>query len=125
MRRAWGWILALVLVLLLAWAGYGAYQAYRGLASRVSALEAQVQAQGETLKALSERLGKVEEEVFKTPAPPISLPEAPEVSGGAAWPYVVGLLLVLLLAYLLLRFLRTPEKGAKEEAPPSSGEGQA
>ena len=44
MRRAWGWILALVLVLLLAWAGYGAYQAYRGLASRVSALEAQVQA---------------------------------------------------------------------------------
>ena len=123
MRRAWGWILALVLVLLLAWAGYGAYQAYRVLASRVSALEAQVQAQGETLKALSERLGKVEEEVSKTPAPPISLPEAPEVSGGAAWPYVVGLL--LLLAYLLLRFLRTPGKGAKEEAPPSSGEGQA
>jgi hypothetical protein len=95
------------------------------LASRVSALEAQVQAQGETLRALSERLGKVEEEVFNTPAPPISLPEAPEVSGGAAWPYVVGLLLVLLLAYLLLRFLRTPGKGAKEEAPPSSGEGQA
>jgi hypothetical protein len=121
MRRAWGWILALALVLLLAWAGYGAYQAYRGLASRVSALEAQVQAQGETLRALSERLGKVEEEVFTTPASPISLPEAPEVLGGD----VVGLLLVLLLAYLLLRFLRTPGKGAKEEAPPSSGEGQA
>jgi hypothetical protein len=124
----WGWILALVLVLLLAWAEYGTYQAYRGLASRVSVLEAQVQAQGETLKVLSEKLGKVEEEVFKTPASPISLPEAPKVSGRTTCPYVVGLLLVLLvlpLAYLLLRFLRTPRKGAKEKASPSSKEDQA
>ena len=122
MWRKAGWLLALVLVLLLAWAGYAVYQGYQSLASRVSALEAQVQAQGETLKTLSERLGKVEEEVFKTPAPPISLPEPSEVTGSSAWPYVVGLLVLLLVLFLVLRLLKRPQEKPREEASPSQEE---
>ena len=119
MWRSLGGILAVVLVLLLAWAGYAVYQGYQSLASRVSALEAQVQAQGETLKTLSERLGKVEEEVFQTPAPPISLPEPSEVTGSPAWPYVAGFLVLLVVLFLVLRLLRRPSKEAPEEVSPS------
>ncbi|WP_232822419.1 hypothetical protein [Thermus sediminis] len=109
-----------MLLLLLAWAGLAAFQAYGNLASRVSALEAQLQAQGETLKALSERLGKVEEEVFQAPGPPIGLPEPPQVPGAPVWPYAVGVVLVLILLLLLFRFLRGSGKGASKEEGGSS-----
>ena len=119
MWRSLGGVLAVVLVLLLAWAGYAAYQGYQSLASRVSALEAQVQAQGETLKTISERLAKVEEEVFKAPVPPISMPEPSEVTGSPAWPYVAGLLVLLVVLFLVLRLLKRPNKEAPEEVSPS------
>lgn len=72
MRRWLPAVLALVLVAVLVFLGYQAYTAYQGLQARVTALEAQVQGQGEALKALSGRVARLEEEVFRAPAEPLS-----------------------------------------------------
>lgn len=118
MRRWLGWILGLLAVLLLLWAGFAVWQAYGHLVARVGALEGQVRAQEETLKTLSERLGKLEEEVFKAPAPPLSLPEVPQAPETPTWPFVVGLVLALLLLYLLIRLLRGTSRGSGEQVSP-------
>lgn len=72
------------------------------------------------MKALSDRLSRVEGEVFKAPSPPLSLPEVPPPQGAPAWPYAVGLLVVLVLLYLVFRLLRQggqrPGKGGEEAA---------
>ena len=120
MRRWLPAVLALVLVAVLVFLGYQAYTAYQGLQARVAALEAQVQGQGEALKALSERVARLEAEGFRTPAGPLSPPPAPEVPAPPAWPYVVGGLVLLLLPYRFLRLLRAPEK--PKEAPEKAEE---
>ncbi|WP_022798021.1 hypothetical protein [Thermus islandicus] len=116
-------LLALVVLVLLALAGYQAYASYRALNSRVAVLEAQVKAHEATLKSLAQRLSKVEEEVFKAKAPPLSFPEVPRAEGGSTWPYVVGAVAVALLLYLLLALMRrkTPEQGPRNEGPPEPG----
>ncbi|GAB5601695.1 hypothetical protein FJNA_02190 [Thermus sp. FJN-A] len=110
--------LGVLLLLALGLLGYRVYASYQALAARVAGLETRVQAQEEALKALSERLARVEGEVFKAPSPPLSLPEVPQAGQAPAWPYVVGALVVLLLAYLILRLFRTQEAPGKgREAP--------
>ncbi len=114
-------LLALAVLAFLGWAGYRAYASYRDLAARVGLLETKVKAQEEALKALSERLSRVEGEVFKAPSPPLSLPEVPAPQEAPAWPYAVGLLVVLVLLYLVFRLLRQGgrEPGKREEETPS------
>jgi cell division protein FtsB len=74
MKRWLSLVLLLVVALLVVWAGYQGYARLRALEGRVTALETRLQAQEQVLKALGERVGKVEEEVFKVPTPPLSLP---------------------------------------------------
>ncbi|MGC8967915.1 MAG: hypothetical protein ACP5JV_06270 [Thermus sp.] len=106
MKRWFYALVALAVLVLLGWGGYRAYASYQGLAARVALLEAKVRAQEEALRALSDRLSRVEGEVFKAPSPPLSLPEVPPPQGAPAWPYAVGLLVVLVLLYLVFRLLR-------------------
>jgi threonine/homoserine/homoserine lactone efflux protein len=118
--RRWLWyLLALILVGLLAWGGYAAYASYQGLRAKVAALEARLSAQEEALKGLAERVGKLEEEVFKAPTPPLSLPEVPEAGGAPVWPYAVGVVVAAVLLYLLLRLLRGQEPKAQAPSPAS------
>lgn len=110
-----------VLVVLALWVGYQGYARLRALEAQISLLEGRLTAQEEALKALGERVGRLEEAVFQAPAPPLSLPEVPVPPGVPAWPYAVGVLVVLLLLYLLLRLLQRPAERPKEEAvTPSS-----
>ena len=89
MRRWLPAVLALVLVAVLVFLGYQAYTAYQGLQARVAALEAQVQGQGEALKALSERVARLEEEVFRTPAEPLVV-RFSELNAGNTHPQAVA-----------------------------------
>ncbi|MFN4070589.1 MAG: hypothetical protein ACK4HT_03365 [Thermus caldifontis] len=106
MKRWVGLVLLLVALLLVVWAGYQGYARLRALEGRVVALETRVQAQEEALKAVAERVGRLEGEVFKSPAPPLSLPEVPPPAGAPAWPYAVGVAVVAVLLFLLLRLLK-------------------
>ncbi|WP_038058922.1 hypothetical protein [Thermus amyloliquefaciens] len=115
MKRWLGLVLLLVAVLLLAWAGYQGYARLLVLEGQVAALETRVQAQEEVLKALAERVGKLEGEVFKAPAPPLSLPEVPATPGAPTWPYVVGVVVAAVLLFFLLQLFRgNREKGVQE-----------
>ncbi len=120
MRR---WLIPAALVLLVAlgvWGGYWGYARLQALEARLVALENRLSTQEEALKALGERVGKLEGEVFQAPAPPLALPETPAPSQPPAWPYAVGVVVVLLLLYLLLRLVQRPgERSVREGATPS------
>ncbi|WP_114312030.1 hypothetical protein [Thermus caldifontis] len=121
MKRWLGLVLLLVALLLAVWAGYQGYARLRALEGRVVALETRVQAQEEALKAVAERVGRLEGEVFKAPAPPLSLPEVPEAPGAPAWPYAVGVVVAAVLLFFLLQLLRGnrgKKEGEAQETPP-------
>ncbi|MEN2981149.1 MAG: hypothetical protein ABDH20_00575 [Thermus sp.] len=68
------WLLAALLAFLLVlglWAGYQGYTRFLALEGKVAALEARVAAQEEALKALGDRVGRLEAEVFQRPRPPL------------------------------------------------------
>lgn len=113
MNRWLGALLFLAAVFVLVWAAYGGYTSLRALEDRVAALETRLSNQEEALRGLADRLGKLEDEVFRAPAPPLSLPELPETPQAPAWPYAVGVVAAALLLYLILKALR----GASRERP--------
>ncbi|WP_243030512.1 hypothetical protein [Thermus altitudinis] len=121
MRRWLSLVFLLVAVLLVAWAGYQGYARLRALEGQVTALANRVQVQEQALKALGERVGKLEEEVFKAPAPPLSLPEVPGAPSAPAWPYALGVVVVAVLLFFLLQLLRGnrgKKEGEARETPP-------
>lgn len=124
MKRWLGLLVFLAVALLLAWAGYQGYARLRALEGQVAALANRVQVQEQALKALGDRVGKLEEEVFKTPAPPLSLPEVPTAPSAPTWPYVVGVVVVAVLLFFLLQLLRgnrgKREREAQEAPPPEN-----
>ncbi|WP_234553818.1 hypothetical protein [Thermus caliditerrae] len=105
-RRWLTYALLLVVAFFLGWVGYREYVWLQALEGRVASLEARLSAQEDGLRGLADRVGKLEGEVFKAPAPPLSLPAVPEAPGVPAWPYAVGVVVVALLLYLLLRMLQ-------------------
>ncbi|WP_135256010.1 hypothetical protein [Thermus caldilimi] len=120
MKRWLSLVLLLVVALLVVWAGYQGYARLRALEGQVAALEAQVQAQEQALKALGDRVGKLEEEVFKAPSPPLSLPEVPKAPSAPAWPYAVGVVVAAVLLFFLLQLLRGSrgkERGEGQGSP--------
>ncbi|MCS6867517.1 MAG: hypothetical protein NZ846_06105 [Thermus sp.] len=122
------WLLAALLAFLLVlglWAGYQGYTRFLALEGKVAALEARVAAQEEALKALGDRVGRLEAEAFQAPTPPLSLPEVPEAPGAPAWPYAVGVVGVVLLLYLALRLWPRGEKPPREGEKPEVSQEEA
>ncbi|MFN4232836.1 hypothetical protein, partial [Thermus sp.] len=117
MKRWLGLILLLVVALLVVWAGYQGYARLRALEGQVAALQARVEAQEQALKALGDRVGRLEEEVFKAPAPPLSLPEVPKAPSAPAWPYAVGVVVAAVLLFFLLQLLRGQREREKVQEP--------
>jgi len=117
MKRWLGLVLLLAVALLLVWAGYQGYARLRALEGQVAALEDRVQAQEQALKALGDRVAKLEQEVFNAPSPPLSLPEVPKAPSAPAWPYAVGVVVVAVLLFFLLQLLRgnRGKEGSEEQ----------
>ncbi|WP_105317008.1 hypothetical protein [Thermus tenuipuniceus] len=120
MKRWLSLVLLLVVALLVVWASYQGYARLRALEGQVAALESRVQAQEQVLKALGDRVGKLEQEVFKAPSPPLSLPEVPKAPSAPAWPYAVGVVVAAVLLFFLLQLLRgnRGKEGAEGQGSP-------
>ncbi|HAR68951.1 MAG TPA: hypothetical protein DCR99_04635 [Thermus scotoductus] len=122
MKRWLSLVLLLVVALLVVWAGYQGYARLRALEGQVAALESRVQAQEQALKALGDRVGKLEQEVFNAPSPPLSLPEVPKTPSAPAWPYAVGVVVAAVLLFFLLQLLRGNRGKEGAEGQGSSGQ---
>ncbi|RTH16613.1 hypothetical protein [Thermus scotoductus] len=122
MKRWLSLVLLLVVALLVVWAGYQGYARLRALEGQVAALESRVQAQEQALKALGDRVGKLEQEVFNAPSPPLSLPEVPKAPSAPAWPYAVGVVVAAVLLFFLLQLLRGNRGKEGAEGQGSSGQ---